>query len=134
MGAGSEPVKLKLTTMMRKDSIVQSERVSGLRVGGFSSKSFVNLPPAYTREFIPLERSHIPTPETAKRWRHLNQIAQKIPELMKCEVGLLIGYDCPRTWLHYKLKQEMTMSHMVSKLTWVGTLLATHLRPQSQLK
>lgn len=96
IGAGSEPVKLKLTTMMRKDCIVQSERVSGLRVRGFSSKSFVNLPPSYTRDFIPLERSHIPTPETAKRWRHLNQIAQKIPELMECEVRHLIDYDCPR--------------------------------------
>lgn len=29
MGAGLEPVKLKFTTMMGKDSIVQSERVSG---------------------------------------------------------------------------------------------------------
>ena len=90
-GVGLEPVKLKLTTMMGKDSIVQSDRVSGLRVRGFSSQSFVNLPPVYTRDFIPLERSHIPTPETAKRWKHLNRIAQEIPELMECEVGLLIG-------------------------------------------
>ncbi|XP_067380798.1 uncharacterized protein [Channa argus] len=96
IGACSEPVKLKLTTMMGKDSIVQSERVSGLRVKGFSSQSFINLPPAYTRDFIPLERSHIPTPETAKRWKHLNAIAQEIPELMDCKVGLLIGYDCSR--------------------------------------
>lgn len=69
MGVGSEPVKLKLTTMTGKYSIVQSERVSGFRVRGFNSKSFVNLPPAYTRNFIPLERSHTPTPETVKRWR-----------------------------------------------------------------
>ncbi|KAI3359202.1 hypothetical protein L3Q82_002719 [Scortum barcoo] len=96
MGAGLEPVKLKLTTMMGKDSIVQSERVSSLRVRGFSSQSFINLPPAYTRDFIPLERSHIPTTETARRWKHLNSIAKEIPELMDCEVGLLIGYDCSR--------------------------------------
>ncbi|KAI3358854.1 hypothetical protein L3Q82_015246, partial [Scortum barcoo] len=96
MGAGLEPVKLKLTTMMGKYSIVQSERVSGLRVRGFSSQSFINLPPAYTRDFIPLERSHIPTTETARRWKHLNSIAKEIPELMDCEVRLLIGYDCSR--------------------------------------
>lgn len=96
MGAGLEPVNLKLTTMMGKDSIVQSERVSGLRVRGFSSQSFVNLPPAYTRDFIPLERSHISTPETTKKWKHQNGITQEMPELMECEVGLLIGYDCPR--------------------------------------
>ncbi|XP_056236444.1 uncharacterized protein LOC130172051 [Seriola aureovittata] len=96
IGAGSEPVKLKLTTMMARDSIIQSERVSGLRVRGFASNSFIDLPPAYSRDFIPLERSHIPTPATAKKWKHLINIAQEIPELMDCEVGLLIGYDCPR--------------------------------------
>ena len=52
---------------MGKDSIVQSERASGLTVRGYSSLSFINLPPAYTRDFIPLERSHIPVPETGKR-------------------------------------------------------------------
>lgn len=97
MGAVLEPVKLKLSTMMEKDSIVKSERVSGLRVKGFSSQSFIYLLPAYTRDFIPLECSHIPTPDTAKKWKHLDSIAHEIPKLMDCEVGLLIGYDCSRT-------------------------------------
>ncbi|KAJ8338703.1 hypothetical protein SKAU_G00354890 [Synaphobranchus kaupii] len=96
MGAVLEPVKLMLSTMMGKDSVVKSERVSGLSVRGFSSQSTINLPPTYTRDFIPLERSHIPTPDTAKRWKHLNSIAHEIPKRMDCEVGLLIGYDCSR--------------------------------------
>ncbi|KAL1276825.1 hypothetical protein QQF64_036448 [Cirrhinus molitorella] len=96
MGAISEPVKLKLTTMMGKDSVVQSERVNELRVSGFTSHGLISLPPAYTRDFIPLERSHIPTPETARRWSHLNEIAHEIPMLLNCKVGLLIGYDCSR--------------------------------------
>ncbi|KAJ8369824.1 hypothetical protein SKAU_G00098520 [Synaphobranchus kaupii] len=96
MGAVLEPVKLKLSTMMGKDSVVKSERVSGLSVRGFSSQSTIDLPPAYTRDFIPLERSHIPTPDTVKRWKHLNSIAHEIPKRMDCEVGLLIGYDCSR--------------------------------------
>ncbi|KAI2646382.1 hypothetical protein H4Q32_025464 [Labeo rohita] len=61
-----------------------------------ASSEPVNLPPAYTRDFIPLERSHIPTPETARRWSHLKEIAQEIPMLLDCKVGLLIGYDCSR--------------------------------------
>lgn len=96
VGASLEPVKLQLTTMMGRDSIVHSARASGLRVRGFSSDSWISLPPTYTRDFIPLERSHIPTPETAERWNHLKGIAPEIPELMDCEVGLLIGYDCSR--------------------------------------
>ena len=57
-GAELEPVKLRLTTIVGKYSIVQSERASVLRVRGYSSSSFINLPPAYTRDFIP---SNVPT-------------------------------------------------------------------------
>ncbi len=91
-----EPVKLKLSTMMGKDSIVESQRVSGLKVRGFSSGSPICLPPVYTRDFIPFECSHIPTCETAKRWRHLEVIADEMPARMDCGVGLLIGYDFSR--------------------------------------
>ena len=91
-----EPVKLKLSTMLTRDSIVKSQRASGLRVRGFSSDSFIDLPPAYTRDFIPLERAHIPTCKTARKLKHLAAIAHEMPSLMDCGVGLLIGYDCPR--------------------------------------
>lgn len=94
--ASMKPVKLKLSTMMGKDSIVESQRVGGLRVRGFSSDSSICLPPVYTRDFIPFERAHIPTCETAKKWRHLEVIADEMPARMDCGVGLLIGYDCSR--------------------------------------
>ena len=97
MGAGLEPVKLRLTTIMGKDYIVQSKSASGLRIGGYSSSSFINLPPAYTSDFIPLERSHIPVPETAKRWTHLSSIAQEMPGLMDCAVGLLNRLRLPQS-------------------------------------
>ncbi len=98
-----EPVKLKLSTMMARDSIVKSQRASGLRVRGFSSDSFIDLPPAYTRDFIPLERAHIPTCKTARKLKHLAAIAHKMPSLMDCGVGLLIGYDCPRALVPQKV-------------------------------
>lgn len=44
--AQSSPVRLKLTTMLGKDSVVQSERVSGLQVRAYESDSFIDLPPA----------------------------------------------------------------------------------------
>lgn len=94
--ASMEPVKLMLATMMGRDSIVKRQRVSGLRVKGFSSDCLINLPPAYAREFIPLERADIPTCEKANKWKHLAVIAPEMPPLMDCGVGLLIGYDCSR--------------------------------------
>lgn len=50
----------------------------------------------YSREFIPANRDHIPTPETAKSWPHLEHIADEIAPQQSCDVGLLIGYNCPQ--------------------------------------
>ncbi|XP_030581660.1 uncharacterized protein LOC115777804 [Archocentrus centrarchus] len=93
---GACPVKLKLTTMMGENVIINSERVAGIRVRGYSSATHIQLPPAYTKDHIPANREHIPTQETVKRWSHLSPIIDKIPPLLSCEVGLLIGYNCPR--------------------------------------
>ncbi|KAG1924935.1 hypothetical protein F2P79_025857 [Pimephales promelas] len=90
------PVTLRLTTMVGRDSLISSERVSGLRVRGFNSTVILDLPPAYTKECIPVDRAHIPTSETARCWKHLAPLADRIPLLQDCEVGLLLGYNCPR--------------------------------------
>ncbi|XP_076857249.1 uncharacterized protein LOC143511529 [Brachyhypopomus gauderio] len=94
--ADTHPVKLKLTTMIGKDTVLKSERVSGLRVRGYSSAVYIDLPPVYTKNCIPVNRTHIPTSNTAKHWKHLAAIVDEIPPLMDCEVGLLIGYNCSR--------------------------------------
>lgn len=92
----AHPVRLKLTTMIGKDTLTDSERVSGLRVRGYNSATLIELPPCYTKNNIPVNRTHIPTCETARRWNHLTAIAEEIPALLECEVGLLIGYNCSR--------------------------------------
>ncbi|KAJ8332755.1 hypothetical protein SKAU_G00416510, partial [Synaphobranchus kaupii] len=94
--ADTEPVKLKLSTMTDRGSIVNCHRVVGLRVRGYLSEECIELPPAYTRQYIPLEQKSIPTCETAKGWAHLLSIAEEIPGLLNCPVGLLVGYDCAR--------------------------------------
>ena len=47
---------------------------------------------------IPTNRTHIPTPDVANRWPNLQDMynASKLPPLQDCEVGLLIGYNCPQ--------------------------------------
>lgn len=91
------PVKLKLTTIIRRDTTLKSERVSGLRVKGYRSTLDVDLHPVYTKDCIPVNHDHIPTCETVKQWNHLFLIADELPPLQDCEVRLLIGYNCSRT-------------------------------------
>ncbi|XP_070412225.1 uncharacterized protein [Nothobranchius furzeri] len=90
-----QPVQLKLSTMTAIDTIISSKTVRGLQVRGFHSKSCIQLQQAYSRDFIPVDKSYVPTKETALLWPHLQNLADKLPPLQDCDVGLLIGYDCP---------------------------------------
>ncbi|KAK3545764.1 hypothetical protein QTP70_011831, partial [Hemibagrus guttatus] len=97
--ASKEQVKLKLSTMTSRTTVVSSQRVKNLQVRGFYSGKRISLPPVYTQEFIPANRTHIPTNETAKIWSHLEHLQDEIAPLQDCEVGLLIGYNCSQALL-----------------------------------
>lgn len=82
--------------MYAENKVVGSEKLSGLMVRGFDSFQRIPLPSVYTRDIMPANRSHIPTPDVASSWPHLNRIATKLMPLDCCEIGLLIGYNCPQ--------------------------------------
>ena len=89
----SIPTKLRLSTMT-STSTIDCNRFSNLQIRGIHSHETIPLPTTYSREFIPVNRAHIPTSETALKWPHLSRLATEIPSLLPCEVGLLIGYNC----------------------------------------
>ena len=94
LDAVTEACKLKLTTLLGKDVTVECQKASSLRVRGYTSTHVIYLPPTYTRDSIPLDREHIPTCETAKKWDHFKSITVEIPPLLDIDIGLLIGYNC----------------------------------------
>ncbi|KAJ8039600.1 hypothetical protein HOLleu_17373 [Holothuria leucospilota] len=91
--------KLILSTMVSKNQVIDTKRFEGLMVRGIDSSLKIELPPAFSRTMIPANRNHIPTPEIANKWSHLRPIARKLLPLQDCEIGLLIGYNCPRALL-----------------------------------
>ena len=95
LGVNKIPTKLKLTTMTNT-STIDSAKVQNLLIRGMNTSSKLTLRKAYSRESIPCNIEHIPCKEVSKRWPHLRQLTSKIPERQNCEVGLLIGYDCPQ--------------------------------------
>ncbi len=54
------------------------------------------LPPAFTRDVIPANRAHIPTPDMARRCSLLTSLTAFLPPLKPCEISLLIGCNCPQ--------------------------------------
>ncbi|KAJ8027919.1 hypothetical protein HOLleu_30014 [Holothuria leucospilota] len=96
LGVEGSKTVLNLSTLSAKNRLIDSRRVNGLYVRGCSEDTKIPLPVVYTQHCIPANRSHIPTPEMALQWPHLEQIAGSLMPVQQCEVGLLIGYNCPR--------------------------------------
>ncbi|RXN31349.1 hypothetical protein ROHU_017013 [Labeo rohita] len=99
LDAKKEPVKLKISTITSKTKVVSSHKLNGLQVRGIKSEVKIQLPTTYTRDYIPANRSHIPTCETARNWPHLEHLADEMAPALDCEIGLLIGYNCPQALL-----------------------------------
>ena len=64
-------VKLLLSTMHAENRLVDSRKVKGLVVRGHDSDIRIPLPECFTRNIMPANRSHIPTPEMTLNWPHL---------------------------------------------------------------
>lgn len=94
-----EPVRLKISTISSRIKVVSSYKLHGLQVRGLMSEERIKLPVNYTREYIPANRSDIPTCKTAKIWPHLEHLADAMLSELACEVELLIGYNCPQVLL-----------------------------------
>ncbi|KAJ8017937.1 hypothetical protein HOLleu_44344 [Holothuria leucospilota] len=99
LGLVGTETKLLLSTMVSKNQTIDTKRFQGLTIRGFNSQMKIQLPVTFSRAMIPANRSHIPTPEMASQWSHLQHIASELLPLQDCEIGLLIGYNCPKALL-----------------------------------
>ena len=96
MGLNGTEVDLMLSTMHAENKRVKSSKIKCLSVRGFNSSTKIQLPVMYSRQIMPANRLHIPTPEIARRLPHLQPLADELLPLQNCEIGLLIGYNCAR--------------------------------------
>ena len=88
--------RLLLSTMTSSGRPVTCRRYRGLRVRGVRSQEYVSLPALFSRNFIPANRDHIPRIDMVNEWPHLEKIKDFLAPEMECEIGLLLGYDCPK--------------------------------------
>ena len=90
----SDAAMLRLTTMTDRCKNIPCRRFENLVVRGFKSATKVPPPAAYSGNSIPLDEAHIPTPETASQWPHLNSLSNQLAPKQDCPICLLIGYNC----------------------------------------
>ena len=96
LGVAGHRTSLCISTMTDERKIVETSKVTGLSVCGLNETTVIPLPTTYSRKKIPANRAHIPTPDMALKWQHLDQVHDKLTPLQDIEVGILIGYNCPR--------------------------------------
>ena len=96
LGLEGVEVDLMLSTMTAENTVVKTWKVKDLSVRGYSSAFKIQLPTTYSRQIMPANRSHIPSPQMAKKLPHLSSIASELMPLHDSEIGLLIGYNCAR--------------------------------------
>ena len=55
---------------------------------------WIELPKAYSKNCLPVEREEIATPDKIERWEYLKPISKVITEMDNIEVRMLIGTNC----------------------------------------
>ena len=120
LGENGIEAELELTTLTNKRQRVRCTRHNDIQVRGFTSDSKIHIPSVYSKAEIPVNRSHIPTPATARKWPHLSHLQNNLVELQECQVGMLIGYNCvsalaPRNFI---LGSEDEPYGIETKLGW----------------
>ena len=65
-------------------------------VRGLNGQANIALPGVFSRPSIPINHDHIPNTDMIDNWPHLEGLRNHLMPRSDCEVGLLIGYNCPR--------------------------------------
>ena len=92
LGVSGPRAKISLTTLEKKDILVDSIIVADLTISDLDENVFIKLPMLYTRPSIPVAREDIPTQDDVDKWPHLSGV--HLPRV-DAEVGLLIASDVP---------------------------------------
>ena len=98
LGIDGTTTLLQLSTLASKDKLLKCMKVSDLQVRGHNSDKTIPIHAAFTRDSIPANRQHIPSPSIVAELPHLSKMAHELMERSDAEIGLLIGYDCPRAF------------------------------------
>ena len=92
LGVSGPKTTISLTTLEKRDSLVDSFVVTDLTISDLDQNVFIKLPTLYTRPSIPVSGEDIPTQDDVDKWPHLSGV--HLPSV-DAEIGLLIANDVP---------------------------------------
>jgi hypothetical protein len=90
-----DEVNLQVNTIVGTNTI-RTKKATGLCVQDIHGEHPpIKVPFAYARDSIPATHYDIATPDVARQWQHLKEIADKIYYQPNVEIGMLIGRNVP---------------------------------------
>ncbi len=100
-----------LLCTLGQEKVICINMVNGLEVSSLESDDFIELPPLYTQEEIPVTKEQIPTQDDVQEWNYLEEV--KLP-CIDADIGLLIG--CDAAWAVINSKGPCAVK---TRLGWV---------------
>ena len=96
-----EDSDLSVSTLSDTDGQSEKRReVFDLQMRGYNQHKYVDLPNLFAQSEVPINRNHIPTPESVRKWPHLSHLSNHLMPLRDdLEVGLLIGGNLTQAFI-----------------------------------
>ena len=113
-------VDLSVSTMTGINQQVSSRKCSGFKVQGYNMSQIIDLPPVFSRPDIPIDRSHIPKPDSFVHQPHLKDIGSRLSYFPDIEISLLIGYSCSKASVPLQVVVGRNISQPYAFLTPLG--------------
>ena len=132
LGISGIKTKISLTTLEKKDSLVDSFVVKDLVISDLDENVFIELPALYTRPEIPVSKEDIPTQADVDKWPHLRGV--HLPDV-DANICLLIASDVPTVFDPLEVKHSQDGGPYASRTSigWVvnGPLGRHHEGPRA---
>ena len=95
LGSSGPEITLNVNTIVGTNSI-HTRKIAGLCIQDVEGRHKpIPVRYAYSREEIPADERDIATPEIAREWKHLEEIAHHIHHRPDIQIGMLIGRNVP---------------------------------------
>jgi len=107
LGVSGTRTQISLTTLEKKDSLIESFVVKDLFISDLDKNVFIDLPALYMRLKIPISKEDISTQGDIDQWPHFCGVY--LPEV-DAKIGLLIAWDVPTIFDCLEVKQSKRWS------------------------
>lgn len=117
LGCHGKSKKITIETMGSPHTM-DTRVIQGLQVCDLNLENEIQMPSLYTKDNLPVSRSHIPTSDDISQYPHLRDI--DIPQL-DCSIDLLIGNNVPDAYTPHQVRtgEQGTPHATKTRLGWI---------------